>query len=62
MSQVKRLSIGDYSWEDERGWGLNLLALSGLVERPVGDLHIVSVKPGAVRGNHRHDRPDPLLR
>ena len=43
-------------WCDPRGWGLRPLAALG---RGVGDArecHVVSLRPGAVRGNHLHPR------
>lgn len=42
------------SWSDERGWALRPTDLAGLAPEGVRALHVVSVEPGAVRGNHRH--------
>ena len=41
-------------WQDGRGWGLDPLAVTGLTGEQIGDLHLVSLQPGAVRGNHLH--------
>ncbi len=46
---------------DERGWALRPLEAAGLEGRVPGDLHVVSLEPGAVRGNHRHDAVEWLL-
>jgi len=49
------LDLSAYSWEDARGWGLNLLKASLGTDPTIGDLHVVSMEPGSVRGNHFHD-------
>lgn len=51
---MKIIPLNDHAWSDERGWGLRLLEAAGIGEGEVGDLHAVSVEPGAVRGNHLH--------
>lgn len=51
---VIKIELADHLWEDDRGWGVNLLHAAGLNTMPVGDLHIVSLKPGKIRGNHYH--------
>lgn len=45
---------GDDLWGDARGWGTNPWRGSGI--DPEGPLacHVVSIEPGAVRGNHLH--------
>lgn len=45
---------GDGLWGDARGWGTNPWRGSGI--DPSGPLscHVVSIEPGAVRGNHLH--------
>jgi len=53
MSAVKRIVV-EGKGRDERGWVLNPLELAGLTGRPVGALHVASLRPGAVRGNHAH--------
>lgn len=42
------------TWRDVRGWGTNPLKMTGDAEFAPGSLHVVSLKPGAIRGNHRH--------
>ena len=51
---VIKIELGDHLWKDDRGWGVNLLNAAGLNAIPVGDLHVVSMKPGKIRGNHYH--------
>jgi oxalate decarboxylase/phosphoglucose isomerase-like protein (cupin superfamily) len=54
MAIIRRVAIGDKAWKDVRGWVLNPLPLAGLEGRPLGNLHVASMQPGAVRGNHVH--------
>jgi oxalate decarboxylase/phosphoglucose isomerase-like protein (cupin superfamily) len=54
MAKIRRVAIGDKAWKDARGWVLNPLPLAGLEGRPLGNLHVASMQPGAVRGNHAH--------
>jgi len=54
MAKIRRVAIGDKTWKDARGWVLNPLPLAGLEGRPLGNLHVASMQPGAVRGNHAH--------
>lgn len=54
MAKIRRVAIGDKAWKDVRGWVLNPLPLAGLEGRPLGNLHVASMQPGAVRGNHAH--------
>ncbi len=54
MTTVREINIQHTAWEDERGWGLNPFKTSGVPEDASLNLHIVSLKPGFVRGNHYH--------
>jgi uncharacterized RmlC-like cupin family protein len=54
MAKIRRVAIGDKAWKDVRGWVLNPLPLAGLEGRPLGNLHVASMQPGAIRGNHAH--------
>ena len=54
MAKIRRVAIGEKAWKDARGWVLNPLPLAGLEGRPLGNLHVASMQPGAVRGNHVH--------
>ncbi|MEQ8329486.1 MAG: hypothetical protein RH859_03390 [Longimicrobiales bacterium] len=53
---MTRLSLGDtdHLWGDARGWGLRPLEAAGVAPERLAEMHVVSVEPGAVRGNHRH--------
>jgi len=54
MAGIRRVEIGDRAWKDGRGWVLNPLSLAGLEGRPPGNLHVASMQPGSIRGNHAH--------
>jgi oxalate decarboxylase/phosphoglucose isomerase-like protein (cupin superfamily) len=54
MPKISRVAIGEKAWKDARGWVLNPLPLAGLEGKPLGNLHVASMQPGAVRGNHAH--------
>ena len=54
MAGIRRVEIGDKRWKDARGWVLNPLPLAALEGAPLGNLHVASMQPGAVRGNHAH--------
>ena len=54
MPGVKKIDIKQTAWEDERGWGLNPFDAAGIIKGTPIDLHVVSLKPGFVRGNHYH--------
>jgi len=54
MDTIKQVELQNNSWIDERGWGVNPLQALGISEGISGNLHIVSLEPGAVRGNHSH--------
>lgn len=41
--------------EDKRGWLVEVLKANKL-EKPVKQLHIASIKPGGVRGDHYHSK------
>lgn len=51
---MRIVSLQDRSWSDERGWGLQPLKAAGLDPSRLGEMHVVSLEPGAVRGNHVH--------
>ena len=54
MDTIKQVELQNNSWTDERGWGVNPLKALGISEKIAGNLHIVSLNPGAARGNHCH--------
>lgn len=53
---IKRVDIQKASWSDERGWGVEPLKAAGLSPENLGNLHVVSMAPGSVRGNHLHPK------
>jgi len=55
MPTLQRIHLQpDRIWRDERGWGIEPLQAAGLVPSQLGNCHVVSLKPDAVRGNHYH--------
>lgn len=52
------IELGEGVWGDARGWGLDPYRTSGIVPGGNVSCHVVSMNPGAVRGNHLH--PDAL--
>jgi oxalate decarboxylase/phosphoglucose isomerase-like protein (cupin superfamily) len=54
MRRVEKIEFGKHIWGDDRGWGANPMAPMGMPFGALGDLHVVSIKPGKVRGNHYH--------
>jgi hypothetical protein len=50
MAEVKRIEAEAGSWGDDRGWGMNPLEAAALLSKALGNLHVVSIKPGCVRG------------
>ena len=49
--KIKELEIHS----DNRGWLVELLKANQL-EKPVKQIHVASIKPGCVRGNHYHSK------
>ena len=54
MVKVKRIKAQGSAWRDARGWGINPLETADIAAESLGNLHVVSIKPGCVRGNHCH--------
>jgi uncharacterized RmlC-like cupin family protein len=54
MAIIRRVAIGGKVWKGVGGWVLNPLPLAGLEGKTPGNLHVASMQPGAVRGNHSH--------
>jgi dTDP-4-dehydrorhamnose 3,5-epimerase-like enzyme len=52
---MKRIDLGKMG-RSPRGWYVPVLEKIGKAESDIGNLHLVSMKPGAVRGNHYHER------
>lgn len=54
MNGIREIELKDNTWSDTRGWGVNPIDIVGLSNKPIGRLHMVSLTPGSVRGNHSH--------
>ncbi|MBU0987298.1 MAG: cupin domain-containing protein [Proteobacteria bacterium] len=54
MKHVKQIDLQDNFWKDARGWGVKPFGAINLPHGFAGNPHIVSLKPGVVRGNHYH--------
>ncbi len=48
--QIKEIEFD----QDDRGWSINQIADEEIRNNKIGDIHVVSMKPGAIRGNHYH--------
>jgi oxalate decarboxylase/phosphoglucose isomerase-like protein (cupin superfamily) len=51
--EVKRLDL-DGLHQGPTGWGMNPLRIAGAGSQAADALHLVSIRPGASRGNHLH--------
>ena len=54
MPVVKRIDMIKKTHNDERGWVANPLEVAGIPSEILSSLHIASIQPGCVRGNHYH--------
>lgn len=48
--QIKEIEFD----QDSRGWSLKPITDNDMKNGIISDVHIVSMKPGAIRGNHYH--------
>ena len=48
--QIKEIEYN----QDDRGWLIRPITDNDIKSRTVSDVHMVSLKPGAIRGNHYH--------
>ncbi len=48
--QIKEIEFN----QDDRGWFIRPITDDDIKSRIVCDVHMVSMKPGAIRGNHHH--------
>lgn len=51
---MRLIPLDGFAWSDARGWGTLPLKAAGVDVGRVAELHVVSVEPGAVRGDHLH--------
>ena len=54
MAEPRQVDLTGLQRDDHRGWSLNPILASGLAASSIGNLHVVSIKPGTSRGNHVH--------
>jgi len=54
MNRDVRVVELDRLHREDRGWGMNPLRTAGAGEEAAAGMHLVSIRPGAVRGNHSH--------
>lgn len=54
MNQIKKINLQNLILKDERGWVINPLEIASLPRGKLGNLHVVSIEPGIIRGNHYH--------
>ena len=54
MPIIKRIDIIENAYNDERGWVTNPLEVTGISGNTLSSLHIASMQPGCIRGNHYH--------
>ncbi len=54
MAEPREVDLNEIKRTDERGWSLNPIAASGLPVDKTGNHHLVSIRPGTLRGNHYH--------
>ena len=48
--QVKEIEF----YEDDRGWCIRPISDDDIKDGIISDIHMVSMKPGTIRGNHYH--------
>ncbi|MDI6785260.1 MAG: cupin domain-containing protein [bacterium] len=55
MLRVKKNNLTPHIYKDSRGWVANPIEKSVLPSKEFGHIHIVSIEPNALRGNHYHN-------
>ncbi|ODS32136.1 MAG: hypothetical protein SCARUB_02738 [Candidatus Scalindua rubra] len=48
--QIKEIEFD----QDDRGWSIKPITDEEIETSKISDIHIVSIRPGAIRGNHYH--------
>ncbi len=56
MAEIKRYNLENAISHSDRGWGINPFEVIDHLQESLGNVHIVSLAPGAVRGNHCHTK------
>lgn len=55
MPKVKKNDLTLHTYKDFRGWVANPIKKTALSSKEFGHIHIVSLEPGTLRGNHYHN-------
>ncbi len=61
MAEVERIELEKFLRRDNRGYILTPVEAMGIGYPELGNMHIASLAPGAVRGNHYHDYVEWML-
>ena len=61
MNHVKRIDLNPHTWTDHRGWVTNPIEAANIQNTLLGSIHIATMKPGTIRGNHFHPRSTEWL-
>lgn len=54
MKKLMKIITAVKIYRDKRGWVINPLEEAALPHNDVGNLHVVSLNPDTIRGNHFH--------
>jgi dTDP-4-dehydrorhamnose 3,5-epimerase-like enzyme len=61
MKSVEFIDLKPDGSFDDRGWAVNPIPDTWITEERFGHIHVASLAPGAVRGNHYHERSTEYL-
>lgn len=61
MIGVEFFDLKPKGFFDNRGWAVNPVPVDKLTSMNFGHIHVASVEPGAVRGNHYHKNTNEFL-
>ena len=54
MNDIQKIQLKNKIILDSRGWVINPLDIASLAKESLCYFHVVSLKPGSIRGNHYH--------
>jgi dTDP-4-dehydrorhamnose 3,5-epimerase-like enzyme len=54
MAGVREIPLDAHFNVEDRGWAVDVIGAASLSRDLLADLHVVSMRPGTVRGNHYH--------
>ena len=54
MEMPKNIALNSSIFEDERGWAIRVFEEVRHKSGKLGNFHVVSMRPGKIRGNHYH--------